>query len=490
MRSDKIDGLMKIAFVASEITPFAKTGGLADVAAALPHALHRLGHELRVFMPLYASVRDNNLALQAVTSIQNVSLQLGEHPYQFSLYTALLPDSTLPVYFVDCPALFARSGLYTSDLDEHRRFILLQRAALESLQRMQFAPDILHCNDWHTSLLPLMIRTSYGWDRLFQQTRSLLSIHNIGYQGIFPATSLIDTGIGDIVTHMRSEDVALGQINWLKEGIYHADVVSTVSPTYAREICTPAGGHGLDSLLRSRGNAVSGILNGVDYDSWNPATDPTLPAHYSLDELQGKQQCKQALLQLARLRLDPDIPVVGIVSRLAMQKGIDLLMDSLPELLTTRNFALCVLGSGDPPYVAFFTELMQRFPEHVYFRNGYDEVLAHLIEAGSDMFLMPSLYEPCGLNQMYSLKYGTVPIVRKTGGLADSVQLWDGQNGTGIVFNDYDAPAINWALNTALDLYKDKPTWMRIMRNGMNQDFSWQQQALEYVRLYERMMVG
>ncbi|MGC3981670.1 MAG: glycogen synthase [Steroidobacteraceae bacterium] len=479
---------MKIAFVASEITPFAKTGGLADVAAALPHALHQLGHDLRVFMPLYASVRNGPFGLQPVPSIQNVPVQLGAYSYQFSLFSTVLPGSTLPIYLIDCPAAFSRSALYTADADEHRRFLLLQRAALESLQRMQFAPDILHCNDWHTSLLPLLIRTSYGWDALFQHTRSLLSIHNIGYQGIFGVASFADIGLDDLNVHVRSEDWAAGQINWLKEGLFHADAVSTVSPTYAREICTPAGGHGLDALLRSRVDGATGILNGVDYDSWDPAKDKTLPARYTIDDLRGKRQCKQTLLQLAQLPLDIDTPIVGVVSRLAQQKGIDLLMESLPELLTTRDFALCVLGSGDPQYVSFFTQLMRDFPERVYFRNGYDEALAHLIEAGSDMFLMPSLYEPCGLNQMYSLKYGTIPIVRKTGGLADSVQMWDGTSGTGIVFNDYDAPAVNWALNTALDLFKDKTAWMRMMRNAMAQDFSWETQAQEYVRLYERML--
>ncbi len=488
MPSAKLGKHMKIAFVASEITPFAKSGGLADVAAALPLALHRLGHELRVFMPLYAGIRARNWPLQTVTSVQEVPLQLGAHAYRFSLYSTLLPDSTLPVYLIDCPALFARSSLYTGDADEHRRFLLLQRAALESLQRMRFAPDILHCNDWHTGLLPLMIRTSYGWDRLFQQTRTMLSIHNIGYQGIFHHSTLADTSIEDIRMYMRTEDLAMGQINWLKEGIHHANLVSTVSPTYAHEICTPAGGHGLDTILRSRRDAVSGVLNGVDYDSWNPQTDRLLPARFSADDLQGKRACKQALLELGQLLPDPDKPVIGVVSRLALQKGIDLMMGSLPELLTTRDFMLCVLGSGEPQYVEFFSRLMQQFPERVYFRNGYDEPLAHLIEAGSDMFLMPSAYEPCGLNQMYSLKYGTIPIVRKTGGLADSVQHWDGVHGTGIVFNDYDVPAVNWAINTALDLYKDKSVWLRMMRNGMQQNFSWEHQAQEYVRLYERMI--
>ena len=479
---------MKIAFVASEVTPFAKTGGLADVAGALPRALHQLGHELRVFMPLYGSMRAQQRDWQAVPGIQNVAVQLGQQRVEFSLLTTLMPDSTLPVYCIDCPELFNRGSIYTLDADEHRRFILLQRATLESLQRLQYAPDILHCNDWHTALLPLMLKTSYRWDRLFEPTRTLLSIHNIGYQGVFPASTLADTGIGDILLQLRPEEVALAQINWLKEGVYHSDAIATVSPTYAQEICTPAEGYGLDTLLRNRPEGVTGILNGVDYDSWNPATDATLPARYSANDLKGKTRCKQALLKQAGLQSDAKIPVIGVVSRLAMQKGIDLLMNSLPDLLATRHFMLCVLGSGDAPYVAFFNSLMQRFPERVYFRHGYDEVLAHLIEAGSDMFLMPSLYEPCGLNQLYSLKYGTVPIVRKTGGLADSVQMWNGVDGTGIVFNDYDAPAVNWAVNTALDLFKDQTVWRTIMQNGMRRDFSWQQQAQEYLRLYEQLL--
>jgi starch synthase len=299
---------------------------------------------------------------------------------------------------------------------------------------------------------------------------------------------MLDLGIDDVMGHIRHEDRSNGQINWLKEGIVQADVVSTVSPTYAHEICIPSGGYGLDTTLRARSDAIIGILNGVDYHSWNPETDNALPARYTIDDLSGKAKCKQALLALGKLDAADDLPVVGLVSRLAHQKGIDLLMDSLPELLRTRNFALCVLGSGDPQYVEFFNQLMQEYPQRVYFRNGYDESLAHLIEAGSDMFLMPSLYEPCGLNQMYSLKYGTIPIVRNTGGLADSVQMWDGRNGTGIVFNDYDAPAVNWAMNTALDLYRQPAVWQQLIRNGMSQDFSWEKQALRYQQLYQQLL--
>jgi starch synthase len=315
-----------------------------------------------------------------------------------------------------------------------------------------------------------------------------MSIHNIGYQGVFTASAMYDLNIDDVIAHIRPEDRQNGQINWLKEGIYHADIVSTVSPTYAREICEPLGGHGLDATLRARNDEIVGILNGVDYQSWDPEIDPLLPARYSVNSLAGKTQCKRALLSLGQLELNLERPVIGMVSRLAHQKGFDLLMGSLDSLLGSRDFTLCILASGDPRYVEFFNALMGKFPERVYFHNGYDESLAHLIEAGSDIFLMPSLYEPCGLNQMYSLKYGTVPIVRKTGGLADSVKMWDGSHGTGIVFNDYDSPAVQWAVNTALDLYKNPETWHQLIRNGMMQDFSWQQQVLEYERLYQRLL--
>lgn len=478
---------MKIAFVASEITPFAKTGGLADVAAALPRALHERGHELRVFMPLYASIQNSKFKRQAVTTLQHIPLRLGEHHYEFSVFNCTLPDSTLPIYLIDCPALFSREAIYTNDTDEHRRFILLQRAALESLRVMQFAPDILHCNDWHTALLPLLLKTVYRSEPLFNKTKTVMSIHNIGYQGVFSASAMYDLGIDDVFAHIRPEDRHNGQINWLKEGIYQADIVSTVSPTYAHEICEPLGGHGLDSTLQARNDEIIGILNGVDYQSWDPQIDALLPARYSVKDLTGKMQCKRALLSLGHLELNLERPVIGMVSRLAYQKGFDLLMGSLHGLLTSRDFTLCILGSGEPRYVDFFNQLMGAFPERVHFHHGYDEALAHLIEAGSDMFLMPSLYEPCGLNQMYSLKYGTVPIVRKTGGLADSVKMWDGKQGTGIVFNDYDVPAVQWAVNAALDLYKQTETWHQLIHNGMMQDFSWQQQVTEYERLYQRL---
>lgn len=480
---------LTICFVASEVAPLAKTGGLADVAGALPRRLHALGHEVRVFMPLYSTLNRGGITFTAVESVRDVPVTLGAFTYIFSLVEARTPAG-LTIYLIDCPALYQRASLYTSDADEHLRFLLLQRAVFESCQRLKFAPQILHCNDWHTALMPLLLKHMYSWDRLFAQTRTVLSIHNIGYQGEFPATTIGHLGLVDPLPKLAANDVNRGRIVWLGEGIRWADRVSTVSPTYAKEITTPNGGWGLDETLKARIDGVSGILNGVDYQEWNPQIDTLLPARYTPSDLSGKTRSKQALLNRLRLTVDLPSPLIGIVSRLTPQKGFDLLFDCLPDLLQQREFALAVLGSGDPAYENFFRGLQRRFPERVAFQQGYNEELAHWIEAGSDMFLMPSMYEPCGLNQMYSLKYGSVPIVRRTGGLADSVHMWDAttRQGTGIVFNDFDVPAIRWALHTALDIYKDRDAWRQLMANGMSKDYSWEHQAAEYVQLYEQMI--
>ena len=480
---------LRICFIASEVAPLAKTGGLADVAGALPRYLHEHGHDVRVFMPLYSSISLGPLNPQPIPSVQDVPLQLGPHRYTFSLLEARLPGSNTPVLLVHCPDAFDRPTIYTNGPDEHLRFLILQRAALESCQRLVFAPQIVHCNDWHTGLVPAMLRSLYAWDRLFDEARTVMSIHNIGYQGVFNAGTAYDTG-GEIRHLLAPEDIGRNQINWLREGLRHAHRVSTVSPTYAREILSPIGSHGLDSTLRARGDAVVGILNGVDYGEWNPATDRYLKHRYSAADLSGKAATKRALLDWQNLQIPETTPMLGIVSRMTPQKGFDLLFDPLPEILAGRDCCLVALGSGDPVYEQFFADLQRRFPDRVVFQRGYNEELAHLIEAAADIFLMPSMYEPCGLNQMYSLKYGTVPVVRKTGGLADSVQMWDPgtRQGTGVVFNDFDVPAMRWALHTALDLFKDRDAWAQLMRNGMAQDFSWEVQGREYVRLYEDML--
>lgn len=479
---------MRICFIASEVAPLAKTGGLADVAGALPRHLRAQGHDIRLFMPFYSSIGSGVGQPTAVSVAQNVPLQLGNHFYRFSILETQLPGSNVPLYLVHCPEAYDRPTIYTDAVDEHLRFLILQRAALDTCQRLAFAPDIVHCNDWHTGLIPLMLKSLYAWDSLFARTKTVLSIHNIGYQGIFAQHTIYDIG-GETRWLLAPDTAAGGAINWLREGVRHAHRVTTVSPTYAQEIATPLGGHGIDGDLRARGDGVAGILNGVDYAEWNPETDRFLKHKYSLQDLSGKAATKRALLDWLNLPVAATTPLMGIITRLVVQKGIDLLFDTLPEILASRDLAFVALGSGERHYEDFFTHLQHRFPDRVVFHCGYHNELSHLIEAGSDMFLMPSMYEPCGLNQMYSLKYGTVPIVRRTGGLADSVQMWDPatRQGTGIVFNDYDANGVRWAIHTALDLYKDADAWAQLVRNGMAQDFSWEKQSQEYVRLYQSL---
>lgn len=480
---------LRICFVTSELAPFAKAGGLGDVSAALPRYLHGAGHDVRVFVPYYARIATPGREIFPVDFIQNVTVRLGPHTYQFSLHTTQLPNSSLWVYLVHCPPLYGRAELYTNDVDEHMRFGLLTRAAFESCQRMGFSPHVVHCNDWQTALAPLYLDTHYRWDRLFQTTRTLLTIHNIGYQGVFGAQAVEDLGLGPFAGALHQEDLRAGRVNLLKTGILYADLLNTVSPTYAREVQTSAMGAGLEGLLRQRTATFFGILNGVDYDEWSPEKDPYIPQPYSRDDLSGKAKAKEPLLERLGLRPANGAPVIGMVTRLTSQKGIDLLFDVLPWLLRRYDLRLAVLGSGEPRYEQYFGLLQQQFPGRVCFYWGYSNELAHLIEAGADMFLMPSLYEPCGLNQMYSLRYGTVPIVRNTGGLADTVQLFDPDTGrgTGIVFNDYNREGIAWALTTALALYQRPRLWRRMMLNGMAEDWSWERQGAQYVRLYERL---
>ena len=480
---------LKICFVSSEVAPLAKTGGLADVSSALPRFLHRAGHDVRVFLPFYSSIEIDDRELHRVEFIQDVPVKFGARSYRFSCLTTRLPSSDLWIYLVDCPELFRRDGLYTSDPDEHLRFAMLSRASIESCQRMGWGPDLFHCNDWHTGLLPLYLKTRYGWDTLFGRSRSVLTIHNIGYQGVFSGDIVEQLGLKENSQFLHHGDLRSGKLNFLKTGILYADLLTTVSPTYAREIQTTRYGMGLDDLLRARQRTLVGILNGVDYDEWSPERDSLIPVRYSIRSLPGKGKNKRALLENVGLPYAARAPVLGVVSRLTHQKGFELVFEALPEFLTQRDIRLVALGSGEPQYEAAFARLQRAFPGKVSYYRGYNNELAHLIEAGADLFLMPSRYEPCGLNQMFSLKYGTVPVVRKTGGLADSVQLYDpatGQ-GTGFVFEHFTADGLRWALGLALETYKDRKAWRRLMRNGMSQDFSWTAQGERYLELYRRL---
>jgi starch synthase len=485
---------LAICLLASEVEPLSKTGGLADVTGALGKYLHGVGHDVRLFTPCYASIDRAAFAIEPVADLARIPLALGPHSYVFSVLRAVLPGGA-PAYLIDCPALYARPTLYTTDPDEHLRFLVLTRAALVACQRLRWAPQLIHCNDWHTAFAPLFLRTMWSGEPLFAAARTVLTIHNIGYQGIFPAAEVADLGLPAGSLHLLHQpDLAAGRINSLRHGIVYADAITTVSPTHAREICSDEYGMGLQDSLRVRAasGAVSGILNGVDYDEWDPRRDRYLPLRYDAEHLEGKAQLKREFLARRRLGSAPGVPLAGLVSRLAVQKGIELMFTALPRVLTARPLSFAVLGSGEARYEEFFATLEQRFPGRVKFHRGYDDELAHWIEAASDLFLMPSRYEPCGLNQMYSLRYGTVPVVRRTGGLADSVEQYDPSSGrgTGVVFNDFDAPALEWALNTALDLYAQPAHWSRMMRNGMACDFSWQHQAEQYLELYARLIAA
>jgi starch synthase len=481
---------LKLCVLSSEILPYAKTGGLADVAGALVRNLRLLGHEVHAFMPLYSAVRAAHPELRPNPEVQRVPLAIGPSEYRFSLRTAAFPGTDVAMHFIDCPELYDRSSFYTNDPDEHRRFLLFVRATLEACRLLNIVPDIFHCNDWHTAFLPLYLKTLYAADPQLAMARSVLTVHNIGYQGMFASAAAADLGIDAPESRLDADDLAHGAINSLKTGLKFADRVTTVSPTYAREITEGPLGMGMQATLRARKDPVVGILNGVDYDEWDPRHDPYLKMHFEPRDVHGKRTNKEQLIAAAGLDLSLSQPLIGMVTRLAEQKGIDLLSDALPDMLQSRDFGLMVLGSGDPKYVAFFADLALRFPKRVAFHAGYDESLAHLIEAGSDIFLMPSRYEPCGLNQMYSLRYGTVPIVRNTGGLADSVQHFnpDSGVGTGCVFNDYDVPAVRWAIGTTLDWYANLGVWQRLMQNAMAQDFSWGRQIRKYDALYRELV--
>jgi starch synthase len=481
---------LAICLLASEVEPLSKTGGLGDVAGALTRYLHGTGHDVRCFTPFYSAIDRQAFPAEPVAGLTQVPLTVGTHNFEFSVLRTELAGGA-SVYLIDCPALYARATLYTSDPDEHVRFIALTRAAFIACQRMRWSPQVLHCNDWHTAFAPLFLRAVWKREALFQATRSLLTIHNIGYQGTFPAADVADIGLSASLHLLHQDDLNGGHINALRTGILYADAISTVSPTHAREICTPAYGMGLDDSLRMRAaqGAVSGILNGVDYSEWDPRNDHYLPQHFDAARLSVKAQLKRQFLGRRGLTSAPSVPLVGMVTRLAVQKGIELLFTALPKVLATRPLSVSVLGSGEPQYEKFFSDLADRFPGRVAFHRGYDDELAHWTEAACDMFLMPSRYEPCGLNQMYSLRYGTVPIVRRTGGLADSVEHYDPVRGTGtgVVFNDFDSPALEWALNAALDWYAQPAEWTRLVRNGMARDFSWQRQGGEYLELYRRL---
>jgi starch synthase len=474
--------------VASETVPLAKTGGLADVVGSLSGELTRLGHNIRLVLPCYKDFGDQIKDLVVAGTIQVPAMPV---PLPVTVETGTINNVALILLRYD--PFFARAGLYGEGgvdyPDNLARFALFCRGALEACRSLNWRPDLLHAHDWQAALAVVYLKTLYQSDGHWASCRALFTIHNMGYQGIFPATEYTMTGLPwSEYTPDRLE--FFSQVNLLKGGIVYADLVNTVSPTYAREIQTPEFGYGLEGVLQTRKERVFGIINGIDYEQWSPQSDPYLPAHYSVKNLAGKKTCKSALQREMKLPAR-SVPLLAVVSRLVPQKGIDLILNILPNLLAL-DLQIVLLGTGDPVVEQRLTGLQDRFPKKFAVRLSFDEGLAHRIEAGADMFLMPSRYEPCGLNQLYSLSYGTVPIVRQTGGLADTVMpyLPDDKKGkgTGFVF-ELPHPEVLFAMILlGLQVCHDEEEWKRLMLRGMRQDFSWRHSAQEYVKLYEKAL--
>ena len=482
---------LKILFVSSECTPFAKTGGLADVVAALPKALRRLGHDARIVLPLYRSIDRAKYGIQHIGS-SCVHMGQGEENW-VGVHSAML-DGEVPVWFVEYERFFGRAGIYGEPSGEYQdnawRFALLSKAALQLCKDFDFTPDITHAHDWMSALVPAFLKT---WDNVLSplsRTASVLTIHNIGYQGIYDASVFPYTGIGG--EYLRGEVFEnFGKINLLKGGIYFADGITTVSPTHAWEMLGPIGGQGLAPYLNSRRADFCGILNGVDYEYWNPAHDTLIPAQFSPDDLSGKAVCKAELQKRFGLEVRADLPVFGIVSRFAAQKGFDLLREALPGALSDMEMQVVVLGTGDKETEDFFHWLSATFPGRAGSYIGFSNEMSHLIEAGSDFFLMPSLYEPCGLNQSYSMKYGTLPIVRATGGLDDTVHNYDEATGagTGFKFWEVSSGALYYTIGWAVATWFDRPQHIaQLRRQAMSQEFLWSDAARQYVMVYEHAL--
>ena len=477
---------MHIAFVASECVPFSKTGGLADVVGALPRALAAAGHEVSVYIPHYRHTRIS----EERTVVQSITVPFDDR-YRFC---SILTGAGYPgvrFFFVAYPTFFDREGLYgtaSGDFpDNAERFALFSRAVLEA-SKILGVPDLFHCHDWQAALVPVLLKTQYFEDPAFRDTGIVFTIHNMGYQGLFPPEILpLLTLPWDLFTIAKME--YFGNVNFLKGALVYSDMITTVSRKYSQEIQTTEFGFGLEGVLKDRAQNLTGILNGVDYEEWNPQTDKFIAAHYSAEDLSGKRECKQDLLASFGLgEASLDVPVIGIVSRLAAQKGFDLI-GQIIDRVALEEVLITVLGSGDKLYEEMFLRLARRMPEKVGVRVAYDNALAHKVEAGADIFLMPSRYEPSGLSQLYSLRYGTVPIARATGGLDDTIDPWEQRTkkGTGFKFQEYSGEALLRVIHQATQLYRDQESWQRLMRNGMSKDFSWRVSAREYLRVYERV---
>lgn len=485
---------MNILFATAEAVPFCKTGGLGDVCGSLPRELAKLGHSPVIVLPAFRQVFEAGLEIES-TGV-TLEVPIGQKRVVGQLLRSQLPDSEVDVYFVEQPDYYDRPQLYRENGEDYRdnceRFTFFCRAVLEAIVRLDLGTDIVHCHDWCTGLIPAYVKTLYGQQPPYDQLATLYTIHNLAYQGNFWHWDMALTGIDWKYFNWRQMEF-FGNLSFMKTGIVFADAISTVSPTYAREIMHPPLSCGLEGALQHRSKDLFGILNGADYDHWNPATDPFLGEHtYDVTNFEaGKAACKAALQREVGLPLEPGVPLLAAVGRLADQKGFDLLSRVMPQWASQRDAQWVILGTGEPKYHQVLSQLAAEHPRRVAVRLEFSNELAHRIEAGADMFLMPSQYEPCGLNQLYSLKYGTVPVVRATGGLADTVVDANAETlaqatATGFTFTEYTSLALSEALHRACGAFADQSLWRQLIQTGMQQDWSWSQSARHYVDLYEQ----
>jgi len=479
---------LKILLASSEVVPFAKTGGLADVIGSLPDEFEFLGHETRVFLPYYRHTKNQKLGIKIFK--ENLKAKLGDWDINFSLYHCR--RGKIDFYLIDKPEYFDRNFLYGTSLGDYPdnavRFAFFAKAILSSAAAIKFKPDIIHCNDWQTALVPFYLKIRLAGSKFFVDTKTLFTIHNLAYQGLFDKKVMSKIGIDQEFFTADSLEFH-GKLSFIKSGILYSDGVSTVSRGYAREILTKEFGCGLESLLRRRRGDLYGIVNGVDYSQWDPETDEFIKAKYDKTSLENKTECKKDLLAEMKLPLGASTPLLGVISRLAEQKGIDIIADSAPGIIKL-GCKLVILGVGDEKHHKLLRALAKRYPKDIAVKIAFDNVLAHKIEAGCDMFLMPSRYEPCGLNQMYSLKYGTITVARAVGGLNDTIIDYsrNPKSGNGFKFAQADTADFTAALGRAVSVYKNKKEWNELMVKAMGFNFSWRQSAKEYIKVYKAII--
>ncbi len=487
---------LNIAFASSEVVPFAKTGGLADVVEALPRELENLGHQPMVFVPAYRQAR--NCGQPIVPTDIQVSVTVGSKVVTGRLLRSQLPNSRVPVYLVEQDGYFNRPQLYRENGSDYKdnceRFAFFCRAVMQSVSALGVPLDILHCNDWQTGLMPAYLQIEYSHIPFYRNVASLYTIHNMAYQGSFWHWDMLLTGLDWKYFNWHQMEFH-GHLNLLKTGIVFSDAINTVSPQYAKEIQESPLGCSLESVLRHRSDVLSGIINGVNYETWDPRHDPLIASQYDVQTWQqGKALCKASLQQELGLPVEPRHPLIGLVGRLADQKGWDLVAEVMQRWISYRDVQWAILGTGEEVYHNLLSRMSREYPHKVAARLEFSDHMAHAIEAGSDMFVMASRYEPCGLNQLYSLRYGSVPIVHRTGGLADTItdatpEHLAAGTANGFSFTAYDAGSLEEAIARACEMYADDPTkWQHLVETGMNQDWSWRQSARQYVALYERIM--